>query len=245
MVALNLLQAGVWFDDVEDGNVCSRLAQYLRKCETQSSSSSGEHGGLSSERELWTPFSRRSTMIPIQLPPPCGEVQGRGARRRVLLFLVPGNLPQAWPRTAPQHLQSKDQGTGSEVTGLPPAKVKTLLSLSHDSSHGALPPVTKHELPQSICTEHLYNIAMAPDSDTFTCRWAALSLSNIASVFLPDILLPRDESDSIVHKLVAVSTTSGNEKATGWLREHKIENAADVKVYTSWEEMLESGDYDI
>ncbi|KAK4972612.1 hypothetical protein LTR66_011268 [Elasticomyces elasticus] len=86
---------------------------------------------------------------------------------------------------------------------------------------------------------------MAPDSDTFTCRWAALSLSNIASVFLPDILLPRDESDSIVHKLVAVSTTSGNEKATGWLREHKIENAADVKVYTSWEEMLESGDYDI
>lgn len=82
-------------------------------------------------------------------------------------------------------------------------------------------------------------------TNVFTCRWAALSLSNIAAVFLPDILLPRNESEAIVHKLVAVSTTSGSERATSWLKEHKIEGAADVKIYHSWEEMLEAGDFDV
>jgi len=75
-------------------------------------------------------------------------------------------------------------------------------------------------------------------TERFTCRWAALSLSNIAAVFLPDILLPRDESESIVHKLVAASTTSGQERATNWLKEHKIEEAEDIKLFHSWEEML-------
>ncbi|KAJ9636399.1 hypothetical protein H2199_008074 [Coniosporium tulheliwenetii] len=82
-------------------------------------------------------------------------------------------------------------------------------------------------------------------NERFTCRWAALSLSNIAAVFLPDVLLPRDEHASIVHELVAVSTTSGQERATNWLKEHKIAGAEDVKVYHSWEEMLETGDFDV
>lgn len=81
--------------------------------------------------------------------------------------------------------------------------------------------------------------------EVFTCRWAAFSLSNIAAVFLPDILLPRDESDTIVHKLVAVSTTGTRERATNWLKEHNIEGAADVKIYSSWEEILEKGEFDV
>lgn len=79
----------------------------------------------------------------------------------------------------------------------------------------------------------------------FTCRWAALSLSNIASDFLPDILLPRSESDHIEHKVVAVSTTGTRERATSWLAENKIPNASSIKIYQSWEEMLESGDFDV
>lgn len=79
----------------------------------------------------------------------------------------------------------------------------------------------------------------------FTCRWAALSLSSIASVFLPDILLPRAESDDIEHKLVAVSTTGTRERATSWLAEHKIPNAGSVEIFHSWEEMLEKGDFDV
>lgn len=78
---------------------------------------------------------------------------------------------------------------------------------------------------------------------SFTCRWAALSLSSIAAVFLPDILLPRDASEPIRHELVAVSTTGSTEKATSWLKDKNID-ANSIKIYLSWEEMLEKGDFD-
>jgi predicted dehydrogenase len=81
--------------------------------------------------------------------------------------------------------------------------------------------------------------------EQYTCRWAALSLSNIASVFLPDLLLPRPDSEQIRHELVCVSTTGGNERAAKWMSDNKIPNADSVKVYNSWEEMLEKGDFDI
>lgn len=77
----------------------------------------------------------------------------------------------------------------------------------------------------------------------FTCRWAALSLSSIAAVFLPDVLLPRDPSEPIRHELVAVSTTGSPEKATNWLKENHID-ASSIKIYLSWDEMLEKGDFD-
>lgn len=78
-----------------------------------------------------------------------------------------------------------------------------------------------------------------------TCRWAALSLSTIAETFLPDLLLPRDGSESLHHKLVAVSTRGTSEKASEWLSKQKIPNAEDVKYYNSWEKMLEEGDFDV
>lgn len=83
------------------------------------------------------------------------------------------------------------------------------------------------------------------EDEKFTCRWAALSLSNIASVFLPDILLPREKTERISHELVAVSTTGSKERAASWFDEHKIQNASSIAVYQSWEEMLENGDFDI
>lgn len=83
------------------------------------------------------------------------------------------------------------------------------------------------------------------NNEKFICRWAALSLSNIASVFLPDILLPREDSECISHELVAVSTTGSKERAASWFNEHKIPNASSIKVYQSWEEMLEKGDFNI
>jgi predicted dehydrogenase len=79
----------------------------------------------------------------------------------------------------------------------------------------------------------------------FTCRWAFLSCSSIASVFLPDIILPRDDSEPIKHEIVAVSTTGANERVQNWLAEHKVPNASSVKIYNSWQEMLETGDFDI
>lgn len=79
----------------------------------------------------------------------------------------------------------------------------------------------------------------------FTCRWAALSLSNIASVFLPDLLLPRESSTSIKHELVSVSTTGSASRAADWLTKHKIPDAQSVSIYHSWEEMLEQGDFDV
>jgi predicted dehydrogenase len=80
---------------------------------------------------------------------------------------------------------------------------------------------------------------------TFTCRWAALSLSNIASVFLPDLLLTRDHSDPIQHKLVAISTTGSRERADSWFEENKIPESKSAQVYQSWEEMLEQGGFDV
>lgn len=81
--------------------------------------------------------------------------------------------------------------------------------------------------------------------ERFTCRWAALSLSNIASVFLPDLLLPRADSARIQHELVAISTTGTKERAASWLNEHKIPHAESMPVYHSWEELLEKGDFDV
>ncbi|KAJ5540409.1 hypothetical protein N7494_005485 [Penicillium frequentans] len=81
--------------------------------------------------------------------------------------------------------------------------------------------------------------------ERFTCRWAALSLSNIASVFLPDLLHLRESSASIKHELVSVSTTGGASRAADWLKQNKIPNAESIIVYHSWEEMLEKGDFDV
>jgi len=79
-----------------------------------------------------------------------------------------------------------------------------------------------------------------------TCRWAALSLSNIASVFLPDILLPRGDlaTDDVLHKLVAVSTTGTSERASKWFVQNKIDQDG-ISVYYSWQRMLEEGDFDV
>lgn len=80
----------------------------------------------------------------------------------------------------------------------------------------------------------------------FKCRWAALSLSSIAGVFVPDLLQAHDSGNkAIEHKLVALSTTSGAERSTAWLKEHKVPEADSIAVYHSWEEMLEKGDFDI
>lgn len=84
-----------------------------------------------------------------------------------------------------------------------------------------------------------------PADKVFTCRWAALSLSNIASVFLPDIQLPRDESDPIKHKLVAVSTTGSKERAAAWFKDNKIADTQSIKLYHDWTEMLEKGSFDV
>ena len=77
-----------------------------------------------------------------------------------------------------------------------------------------------------------------------TCRWAALSLSSIASVFVPDILLPREASASIKHELVAVSTTGSKDRAVSWLKENKVPKLDTVNIYLDWNEMLEKADFD-
>jgi predicted dehydrogenase len=76
-----------------------------------------------------------------------------------------------------------------------------------------------------------------------TCRWAALSLSNIASVFLPDLLGREDAQYE--HKLVAISTTGSNERAQKWFKDNKIPEPESIVVYNSWQTMLEQGDFDI
>ena len=76
-----------------------------------------------------------------------------------------------------------------------------------------------------------------------TCRWAALSLSNIASIFLPDLLGREDAQYE--HKLVAVSTTGSNERAQKWFKDNKISDHQGIVVYNSWQIMLEQGDFDI
>lgn len=82
-------------------------------------------------------------------------------------------------------------------------------------------------------------------SPRITCRWAALSLSAIAETFFPDILLPRDSSDPIHHELVALSTRGSNERASSWLQDQKIPNPEAVQYFSSWEKMLEEGDFDV
>lgn len=81
--------------------------------------------------------------------------------------------------------------------------------------------------------------------ETFRCRWALLSLSTIACTFVPDLLLPRDASDPITHEVVALSTTKTRENAETWLQENGVPNASSVSIYSSWEEMLTSADFDI
>jgi predicted dehydrogenase len=81
--------------------------------------------------------------------------------------------------------------------------------------------------------------------EQFKCRWAALSLSNIAGVFLPDLLQQHPGSRSIEHKLVAISTTGSAERAASWFKEHKVLDIDNIAVYHSWEQMLENADFDV
>lgn len=82
-------------------------------------------------------------------------------------------------------------------------------------------------------------------SEKITCRWAALSLSTIAETFIPDLLLPRDSSSAIYHKLVAVSTRGSKERADQWLQDQKVPESESVQYFNSWEKMLEEGDFDV
>lgn len=76
-----------------------------------------------------------------------------------------------------------------------------------------------------------------------TCRWAALSLSTIASTFFQDLFA--SQSSGFEHQLVSISTTGSNERAKKWLIENKIPNHKDVVIYNSWETMLEEGTFDV
>ena len=82
-------------------------------------------------------------------------------------------------------------------------------------------------------------------SPSFDCRWAALSLSSIAVVFLKDLLLPREDDDRIHHSLVSISTTGTQERAEKWFIENDIPKPDGVQLYHSWETMLEDGDFDV
>lgn len=75
------------------------------------------------------------------------------------------------------------------------------------------------------------------------CRWAALSLSTIASTFFQD-LLGREDSQ-FDHKLVAISTTGTKERAQKWFVDNKVPDAGSVVIYHSWETMLQEGSFDI
>ena len=79
----------------------------------------------------------------------------------------------------------------------------------------------------------------------FQCRWALLGLSSIATTFVEDLLLRRDESDPIANKIVCVSTNGTVERAQKWLRDCKVPNAQDVTIYKSSDEMLQKGDFDV
>ncbi|CAK7236316.1 hypothetical protein SCUCBS95973_009567 [Sporothrix curviconia] len=83
-------------------------------------------------------------------------------------------------------------------------------------------------------------------SSPFTCRWALLGLSSIAVTFVEDLLLEREASDPIRHEVVCVSTTGTVERARKWLADRNVPGAdAAVKVYSSSDEMLASGDFDV
>lgn len=80
---------------------------------------------------------------------------------------------------------------------------------------------------------------------TYTCRWAALSLSSIAGVFIPDIQLPREPSDPIRHELVAISTTGSREKAQNWFKEKAIADSENIQIFHDWRKMLDEADFDV
>ncbi|GAB7365082.1 hypothetical protein MBLNU230_g6173t1 [Neophaeotheca triangularis] len=80
--------------------------------------------------------------------------------------------------------------------------------------------------------------------DRTTCRWAILSLSNIASVFVPDILLPRADSEKYVHEVVAVGTTRTAGEARKWLDANGVRDTS-VQIYNDTERLLKEGDFDV
>lgn len=77
------------------------------------------------------------------------------------------------------------------------------------------------------------------------CRWAALSLSSIAKVFLSDIQLADENNQGIHHKLASVSTTKSIDEARKWLEENEISDAGSVEVYNDWQEMLQKAEFDV
>lgn len=77
------------------------------------------------------------------------------------------------------------------------------------------------------------------------CRWAALSLSSIASVFIKDILLPPDDSQAIEHELVAVSSTKSEEGARQWLQGVEGLDHEAIEVYQDERKMLQEADFDV
>lgn len=78
-----------------------------------------------------------------------------------------------------------------------------------------------------------------------TCRWAALSLSSIASTFIEDILLPGDNSQTIKHELVAVSSTKSKEGARQWLQGIEGLSPEAIEVYQDEREMIQKADFDV
>lgn len=87
---------------------------------------------------------------------------------------------------------------------------------------------------------------MATTSNTpQNCRWAFLGLSAIAVKFLKDLLLPRAENAQLTHSLVAVGTTGGEARARTWLAEQRVPGADGVRVYTSYAELLQHGEFDV
>ncbi|KAL1900127.1 hypothetical protein Sste5346_002435 [Sporothrix stenoceras] len=82
-------------------------------------------------------------------------------------------------------------------------------------------------------------------STPFTCRWALLGLSSIAVTFVEDLLLPRNDSDPIRHEIACVSTTGTIDRARRWLEDRKVPNADSVQVFSSSDEMLATGQFDV
>lgn len=81
--------------------------------------------------------------------------------------------------------------------------------------------------------------------EKYTCRWAFLGLSAIAETFIADLLLPREDSDLISHQLVTVSTTGSQDRARSWLKDHQVPNPEKIHIFSSFEEMLAKGTFDV
>lgn len=82
-------------------------------------------------------------------------------------------------------------------------------------------------------------------STPFTCRWALLGLSSIAVTFVEDLLLPHNDSDPIRHEIACVSTTGTADRARRWLEDRKVPNVDSVHVFSSSDEMLATGQFDV